>query len=183
MSPVDPADLIRLVAQGDETAFSKLYTLTAPRLYRLALLVTGQREIAEEALQDAFLQVWHGASGYDPSRGQLSTWMNVIVRRRCIDLVRRHGGRTQSLSDAEQAALVSELGDPFDAVALDSDARRLHACLQGLESSQRQALGMAYFQGLSHNELAISLKVPLGTLKSWIRRGLARLDKCLHHEL
>lgn len=183
MTPADPADLIHLVAQGDQDAFAKLYQLTAPRLFRLAVLVTGHKELAEEALQDAFLQVWHGASSYDASRGHLNTWLNVIVRRRCIDLLRRQGGRTVALLEADQAALVSDSGDPFDTVALDSDARRLHTCLQGLETSQRQALGMAYFQGLSHTELANSLRIPLGTLKSWIRRGLARLDKCLHHEL
>lgn len=181
--PADLTALLERVASGDREAFSALYQLSSSRLFRLATLVTGDEALAEEALQDAYLQIWHGASTYDASRGTPDTWMNVLVRRRCIDLLRREGRRQQHIVEAEWEHLPSSLPDPMAQAMLDHDARRLMVCMEGLDPSQRDALGMAYFHGLSHRELASRLSVPLGTLKSWIRRGLDRLDKCLHHEL
>ena len=166
-------------AQRDARAFRRLYDLASPRLLSSALRILRDRALAEEALQEAFIGIWRYAARYDPLAGAPMTWMTAIVRNRALDLLRRRaeaaGASTVDLDEAaigtnpsaEQAVLDMEMND------------NLRKCLSELEAAQRQALVLAYAHGLSHAELAAHLARPLGTVKSWVRRGLAALRQCI----
>lgn len=179
----DLAHLITRTGHGDHAAFEALYRATAPRLYRLALLLLHRKDWSDDALQETFVSVWHAASGYDPQRGEPATWLNVILRRRCMDVLRRKGPAPVTLDAVSWEALEADTPDPLAVVARDQDVQRLQGCLKGLEPKQREAMGLAYFQGLTHSQMAERLQVPLGTLKAWIRRSLERLGRCMHHEV
>ncbi len=179
----DLAPLVYRVALGEQRAFEALYRQTSPRLFSLALLLLKRRDLAEEALQDAFVSVWHGAPSYRPELGTVSTWLNVILRRRCIDRLRREPRAGLPLSEEDWAQLPVNDPSPLQALLSDSDAQLLARCLEQLEGRQRESVALAFFHGLSHSELAQQLTAPLGTVKAWVRRGLERLRGCLHHEI
>lgn len=174
-----PAQLLARCALGDERALERLYRLTAPRLFALAMRLLKRRDWAEDVLQDCFLAVWRHAGDYRSERGEALAWMAAILRNRALDWLRR--------------AEVPTPDDGMDALELQSDenpgpeeqtlssaaARALEECLARLHSRQRQAIAFAYYQGLTHEELAQRLGEPLGTIKTWIRRGLEQLRRCL----
>jgi RNA polymerase sigma-70 factor (ECF subfamily) len=171
--------LIAAVARGDRAAFADLYAATSPQLFAVALRILKRRDRAEEALQDAYVSLWRRAGDYRPARGSAFAWMASIVRYRAIDLVRRDRALVP-LDDAPERATWADPGpSPFDAASASAEARRLKACLDSLEEKPRAAIMMAYYEGLTHEELAGRLATPLGTVKSWIRRGLAKLKECL----
>jgi RNA polymerase sigma factor (sigma-70 family) len=196
-TPTDPqAALIQAldrVAGGDAGALRQLYDATAPRLYGLALQVLQHRDLAEDALQDAFLQVWRNAADYRASLSPPMAWLGMIVRSRALDLRRRRkAARADAVSlddDGDGGGehtgepLLNQLADtdagPDDRLHASQLARTLHHCLDKLEPKQRDAVALAYLRDLSHTELAAQLAVPLGTVKSWVRRGLLQLRGCL----
>jgi RNA polymerase sigma-70 factor (ECF subfamily) len=140
--------------------------------------------IAEEMLQEAFVSVWHHAGTYDAAKSQPLTWLTSIVRNRCLDRLRRREVDTETLTprDDDEAPAwepPSEGPTPVELLLAAADARALRGCLDGLEPGPRQAIALAFFRGLSHRELAAHLREPLGTVKSWVRRGLATLRRCL----
>lgn len=175
--------LIDRVAARDEAALKSLYDHTAGKLFGLALRVTQQRDWAEDALQETFLQVWKTAADYRASLSPPMAWLGLIVRSRALDQLRRHKAEREHLSDELDDVLADTLeGDsanPMDTSLASQQAWALHQCLTRLENKQREVVSLAYLRDLSHGELAQQLKLPLGTVKSWIRRGLDQLRACM----
>jgi RNA polymerase sigma-70 factor (ECF subfamily) len=169
-----------LVATGNEdrAAFSTLYQLTSAKLFGVCLRICGDRQAAEEVLSDVYLTIWRRAGAFEPGRASPISWLATIARNRAIDW-RRAAGRkpTVGLDDAPDVA-DSEPSAEERLVRQEAD-RRLHLCLDQLEQRQRGAIRTAFFDGLTYAELAERQGVPLGTMKSWVRRGLAKLKDCL----
>ena len=178
----DPATLakwISAVALGDRQAYRRLYDATAPKLFAVALRILRDESRAEDVLQDSFVNVWNGAAGYNSSLSAPMTWMVTIVRNRSLDYIRRVDHRTIELDDDLAAVLESDQPTPADNAMHAQDATALQRCLKRLDAGQRQAIAFAYFQGLTHSELAATLRIPIGTVKTWIRRGLEKMKRCL----
>lgn len=182
----DIEDLHRLlaaVALGDRKAFRTLYDATSARLFGFALRILKKDELAEEALQEAFVSIWHAASSYQVHLSAPLTWMAAIVRNKALDIRRRSPAGLEVALATEDYDPVEALQDsaagPQELAQLSRDAVALAGCMERLASRQRQAIGMAYLHDLSHSEVAAQLSLPLGTVKTWIRRGLDRLRDCL----
>lgn len=175
--------LIDRVAARDEAALKSLYDHTAGKLFGLALRVTQQRDWAEDALQETFLQVWKTAADYRASLSPPMAWLGLIVRSRALDQLRRHKAEREHLTDELDDVLADTLeGDsanPMDTSLASQQAWALHQCLTRLENKQREVVSLAYLRDLSHSELAEQLRLPLGTVKTWIRRGLDHLRQCM----
>jgi RNA polymerase sigma-70 factor (ECF subfamily) len=162
----------------DRTAFRDLYSLTSAKLFGICYRICGERQAAEDVLHDVYLTIWKRAGAYEPHRASPITWLATIARNRAIDWRRAQGVRRSTpIEDAppilDEAPLVSET------MVADEEAHRLHGCLETLEDRQRGAIRTAFFDGVTYAELAERESVPLGTMKSWVRRGLARLRECL----
>ena len=175
--------LLAAVALGDRKAFRTLYDLSSAKLFGFALRVLRKDELAEEALQDAFVAIWHAAASYQPHLASPPTWMAAIVRNKALDIRRRaqaglESGAGQFDHDAVDGLEDAAMG-PLERVQLSRDADALGRCLDTLAGRQRQAIGMAFLHELSHSEVAARLSQPIGTVKTWIRRGLDRLRDCL----
>ena len=182
-SDSDLIALIDRVALRDEAALRSLYELTSPRLFGLAIRVLRRREAAEDVLQEAFLTVWRTAPDYRASLSPPLAWLGLIVRSRSLDALRKHvssrSDRTQELDESLGQALESDSPDPMDAADASEQALALHQCLGKLDHRQREVVSLAYLRDLSHGELASQLALPLGTVKTWIRRGLEQLRGCM----
>jgi RNA polymerase sigma-70 factor (ECF subfamily) len=172
------ADLLRRVARRDPAAFRALYDAAAPHLFAVALRILRQRDLAEDVVQDSFVSIWERASDYEPDRGSAMGWLVTIVRHRAIDAIRRLGARPEGASAGDAPLALLAAGS---ATAADRGAERraLDRCLDTLEDQPRRAVIEAYAFGYTHEELAARFGAPLGTVKSWIRRGLERLKLCL----
>ena len=164
------------VARGDEAALAELYDRFGRIAFALAARVLRDRALAEDAVQDAFLGAWRTAAAFDPARGTVSTWLMTLVHRRAVDLVRREDRRkTEPLDEAPVAS-----GETTDErAAVREERRRVQAALVQLPLDQREALELAYYGGLTQSELAERLGVPLGTVKSRMFAGLAKLRDLL----
>ena len=185
-APSPDAELIALldrIGRRDQAALRELYDRTAPKLMGLAMRVVRQREWAEDVLQESFVTVWRAAADY---RGTLSpplAWLGLIVRSRSLDLLRRRAADRAALTQDFDATLAETLAadtpDPADTADASEQAWALHQCLNQLEARQREVVSLAYLRELSHGELAEQLRLPLGTVKTWIRRGLEKLRVCM----
>lgn len=170
------AGLLVRIAAGDQAAFRKLYEHVSPLLYAIALRIAGERTLAADALQEAFVQVLTRSSRFDPARGSAEAWLVSLVRYRALDIVR--GRRREVLGfEPEDAAL--EEPDALARLGADEDGAALRACLETLEADRRRLIELAFLDGFSQAELAQRLGMPLGTVKSSIRRGLLKLRECL----
>lgn len=176
-------DLIDRIAQRDEAALKALYDLTARKLYGLSLRVLGSAEAAEDALQEVYLQVWRSAGDYRATLSPPMAWLGLIVRSRSLDLLRRRAADrahlTQELDEALADTLPGDAPNPMDTSLASQQAWAMHQCLRQLENKQREVISLAYLRDLSHGELAERLALPLGTVKTWIRRGLDKLRDCM----
>ena len=179
-APGEPASdlalLLRRCADGDEKAFRRLYELQSPRLYGLALRLMQQPALAADAMHDAFVQVWQRAAQFDPARGAAEAWLAGLLRYRAIDILRR---RSRERYGHEPTDEPDPSPDALARLAEAGDDAALHRCLEQLEEGQRHVVLLAFMDGLSHSELSNRLKAPLGTVKSWIRRALIGLRRCL----
>jgi RNA polymerase sigma factor (sigma-70 family) len=180
------ANLIHLldgVAARNPTALRALYDQCSPKLYGLALRVVRNSEWAEDVLQDAFLNIWRNAGDYRASLSPPMAWMALIVRSRGLDFLRRRAAerlpQTQELDDVLADTLDGGAPNPMDTAHASEQAWALHQCLAKLQNQQREVVSLAYIRDLSHSELAAQLKLPLGTVKTWIRRGLDQLRLCM----
>jgi RNA polymerase sigma factor (sigma-70 family) len=177
----------RVAVQGrpadSEAALRELYDLTSSRLYGVALRVVNHRDWAEDVLQEAYLNIWHIAVNYRAALSPPLAWMGVIVRSRALDFLRRRASQRADSAlelDAEFSdAVPGDADDPLAASEASEQAWALHECLRKLEARQREVLSLAYLRDLSHGELAEQLKLPLGTVKTWIRRGIEQLRGCM----
>ncbi len=168
---------MRATARGDPVAFRALYEQTATHLFSVAMRILNRRDRAEEVLQDAFINIWRRAGDWQPERGAAQTWLTSIVHHRAIDLIRREA-RLQPLGD-DYAEQPDPGPDAAAQVGALEDRRRLEKCIAELDPNAQKAIRLAYWHGLTHEQLAQRLDAPVGTIKSWVRRGLIRLKGCL----
>ena len=180
----DPAQLrawLHGAARRDRMAFRALYDASSPRLYGLALRILGRRELAEEVLQESFVAIWHHAVDYESALSAPMTWMTAIVRNRAFDLLRRSRseGEDEALDSVALASLADLAATPAERLQMSSEAQALADCMAALEARHREVVGMAFFHDLSYSDVATKLTLPLGTVKTWIRRSLLRLHACL----
>jgi RNA polymerase sigma factor (sigma-70 family) len=175
---VPPTDeqLLHAIARGDEAAVAELYDRFGRVAYGLALRILRDASLAQDAVQEAFVTAWRTAAGFDTARGSASTWLLTLVHRRAVDLVRREARRRGDPLDEAPAA---SGGAADEAAWLRGERRRVQAALARLPSEQRSALELAYYGGLTQSELAERLGVPLGTVKSRMFAGLAKLRELL----
>lgn len=171
--------LLSAVSRGDRSAFEALYTSVSPRLYAVALRLLKRPGWAEEVLQDAFIIVWNKAGSYDGTRSAPLTWLTNIVRNRAIDWLRVADNRWVELDEIILSELPSTGRNPLEQLEQSDSNHHLNDCLGLLSPEQRQSIVLAYYHGLSHDEISSQLRRPLGTTKSWIRRGLKQLKGCL----
>jgi RNA polymerase sigma-70 factor (ECF subfamily) len=166
-----------------EAALRDLYDRTSSRLFGLAVRVTGNRDFAEDVLQEAFITVWRSAGDYRASLSPPLAWLGMIVRSRALDFLRRRTSERadvhQPLDDAISETVAGDSADPIDTAEASEQAWALHECLRKMDGKQREVVALAYLRDLSHSELAAQLKLPLGTVKTWIRRGLDQLRGCM----
>ncbi len=181
-SIIDPA-LIAQVAKGDQHAFGQLYDLSSSLLFTLALRILGDREEAADLLQEVYLEVWRKGVRYDVGRGAPMAWLVTLTRSRAIDRLRSRAakghGVTDSISDTGAAELPDQTPGPFETNA-DLEQRALvKKAFAELPEAQQQALELAYYEGLSHQEIAARLNQPLGTIKTRIKLGMNKLKTSL----
>lgn len=189
--PERSRELAALLAQtglGDRRAFAQLYERTSGHLFAVVLRIQRDRAQAEDLLQEIYVSVWKAASGFDAARAQPLTWLTHIARNKAIDSLRRAQAqpRLESTSrddDDDRPELTESMADdgpgPLELLGQAADRRQLGACMERLSPPQRQSVALAFFDGLSHAEVAEHLREPLGTVKSWVRRALATLKGCL----
>lgn len=178
----DLARLLAKVALRDRVAFEAVYRATCAHLLGVAFRILNQRERAEEVLQEAFMNVWHNAAGFNPGLATPMTWLINIVRNKAIDALR--SGKTEKASTVpidDEAMQIADEHAPQPQQLLDESFAKLKidGCMAELGASQRQALALAYYRGMVHTEIAAALGAPLGTVKAWVRRGLDKLKGCL----
>jgi RNA polymerase sigma-70 factor (ECF subfamily) len=166
-------------ARRDQAALARLYQLSAPKLFGVALRIVRREDWAEDVLQECYLRIWNHAPEYRAGLALPMTWMTSIVRNRCLDWLRRPRFEIADEDGALAAATPSDEAGPLALLERSGEAAEIARCLKGLEAKQRQAIVLAFYDGLSHSELAGHLREPLGTVKTWVRRGLLRLKSCL----
>jgi RNA polymerase sigma-70 factor (ECF subfamily) len=180
--------LLERTARGDHPAFEEVYRRTHAHLFGLALRMLGREQAAEDALQEAFVSIWKNAAQYrtqvNGQEIQPMTWLIAIVRNKALDALRAGTRRreTELPEDPEQddEGLVTERAESaLELFQQATRALRVEGCLGELDGTHRQSLALAYYQGLSHSEVAEQMRAPLGSVKAWIRRGLDKLRSCL----
>lgn len=175
----DIADVMQQVAHGDKEAFSALYDALSPLVFGIVLKVVRDRAQSEEVAQEVMIELWRQAARYRPEAGSVTAWAATIAHRRAVDRVRS----AQAASDREHAQAAREHTTAFDEVAEQVETRleseQVRRCLRGLTELQRQAVTLAYYQGLTYREVAASLRTPLPTIKTRMRDGLIRLRDCM----
>ena len=174
--PDDTAALLHRCAGGDRAAFRLLYDRWSDRLYGIALRITRQAPLAADATQEAFVQIWQQAHRYDAERGAPETWLISIVRYRAVDIARR---RSREVAGYEPEEREDEAPDALARLVRTAEGAALQRCLAELQEDRRRLVVLAFVGGLSHSELAKRMRVPLGTVKSWLRRSLIALRQCL----
>lgn len=160
-------------ATGDRSALRVIYDAEAGRMIGVAMRILKRRDLAEEAAHDAFMRIWRGARSFDPARGTARSWIFAIVRNRALTILRAEG---RFESDDGEERLEPDFLTAVDRLPENSALRR---CLEALDIKHRSAVVYSYVFGLSHGELAGKMSVPLGTAKSWTRRGLLSLQECM----
>lgn len=177
---IDLRDWLAATARGDAGAFERLYRATSAKLFGVCVAILSSRSEAEEVLQEVFTAIWRKAAQYDATLASPLTWLGMLARNRAIDRLR---ASTHERTGAAPLELAEGIPDPApstlaEAVASD-DRRRLEACMGELEPQRRTLIRTAFFEGATYDELARRSGSPLGSVKSWIRRGLAQLKACL----
>jgi RNA polymerase sigma factor (sigma-70 family) len=173
------AEALGRAGAGDRVAFRRVYEATSAKLMGVCLRILHDRQLAEDVLQDTYVTVWRKADSFDASRASPITWLVTIARNRAIDRL-RSGGALRRAAPVEAALDLADDAPPADAVVEQADeARRLTGCLSELDERTARAIRTAFFEGVTYEVLAEREQTPLGTMKSWIRRGLLRLRTCL----
>ncbi|TPG47286.1 sigma-70 family RNA polymerase sigma factor [Roseomonas nepalensis] len=173
----DAAAMIRGVAEGEAGALRRLYDAQASRLFGVAMAILRDRDAAADALHDAVVKIAARARQFDPARGEAGAWLAAIVRHAALDLARARGRETPTDDPTLGDGAVAP--EALDRLCETQEAGRLRDCLAALEARNREGILLAFVHGLSHAQIAARLDLPLGTVKAWIRRGLARLRGCL----
>jgi RNA polymerase sigma-70 factor, ECF subfamily len=178
IEPMTPEDLLLDVAKGSRRALGQLFETESGRLVAIAQRLLRRRDLAEEAVQEVFLSVWRSAASFDRSRGSARGWLGTMVRNKALNMLR--DGRRM---DYEDSGKLADLGDrrmdaraAYEALSIKDAIRH---CLAALDEPKREAVLLCYVTGLNHGEAAATMNVPLGTVKSWVRRGVIALQECL----
>jgi RNA polymerase sigma-70 factor (ECF subfamily) len=180
--------LLSRTALGDRAAFATLYQRTSAHLLGVVVRINSDRAQAEDVLQEVYVKVWNAAGSFNAGLAQPMTWLTSIARNRAIDSLRRRQTEavwvtTRHAADDEQEDMLDHLASddpgPLDLLGQAASARAVKVCLQSLNGEQQQSIALAFYQGLSHAEVAAHMKQPLGSVKSWVRRGLLALRACL----
>src|SRR5262245_20229353 len=173
--PVTREDLVEAlarVAQGDRAAFERLYAATSVKLYGVVVRILGRRDLADKVLQEVYVRVWQRAGEFDPMNSSPITWLTTIARNRALDEAKR-----KTMRSIEDHPELLELPGDDDVLAnqeRSEESRRLRACLDGLESEKREVVLLAYYYGLTRDEIAGRIGRPAATVKTWLRRTLAQ---------
>ncbi|MEO1044981.1 MAG: sigma-70 family RNA polymerase sigma factor [Pseudomonadota bacterium] len=167
--------LLEQVARGDQAALPQLYQRTSAKLFGICLMICRDRMIAEDVLQNSYVKIWHKARYFDPGKAKPISWMAAIARNSAIDVVRKHS-RLAEREELQEEMVIDNLVTELER---DDDARHVKLCLDRLESDRALAIRSAFYEGLSYSQVAQRMDVPLGTMKSWIRRAMAQLRRCL----
>ena len=170
------AALLRRCAAGNQAALRDIYDLQAARLKGIAVRITNSHAVAEDVLHDVFLHIWQEAARFDPQRGSPRAWLTTLVRFRALE-ARRRTARERTVGTLPERQ--DDQPDAYARMLATAEGKALHACLEALEPPRRRAITLAFLEGLTHAEVAMVLGVPLGTVKSAIRRGLIALKRCL----
>ncbi len=174
------ASLLKQVGVGDRDALREVYALTSAKLFGICMRVVQDRDTAEEILQDVYLRIWRRAGSFDSGRASPITWMCTVARNAAIDWRRSHRPQLM-VGDEHIADLADDRADAEQVITADQERARIFHCIEQLGAKQREAIRSAFFDGLTYAELAVVRNVPLGTMKSWVRRGLAQMKECLGH--
>ncbi|MES9834092.1 MAG: sigma-70 family RNA polymerase sigma factor [Candidatus Thiodiazotropha sp. DIVDIV] len=174
--------LLAACALSDRKAFARLYRMTSAKLYGVVLRILIRDDLAQDCLQDAYIKVWNNAGSYRAYMAAPLTWMSTIARNQALDLLRKRKREVMDRDDKSMPEQVDGAPLPLEGLSRSDDGRRLEECLGRLKDQQRQVLVLAYFKGLTHDELASHTDTPLGTVKTWIRRGLNQLRRCLEND-
>lgn len=172
------ATLINRVGMGDRAAFASLYRATSPRLFAICLKILRDKTDAEEALQEIYIKVWQRAKTFAVSAGTATTWLATIARNHAIDTIRARKPEADDIDEAYDLADDS-IRSPEQQVVLADEGRRIDDCMRQLDTAHAQAVRRAYVEGLSYLELADELRVPLNTVRTWLRRSLLKLRECM----
>ena len=172
-------DAMARLAGGDEAALEEIYSATRGKLFGICLRILGDRKDAEDALQDVYVNLWQRADRFDPARASPISWLAIFARNRALDRLRRGKVRAGAVG-VEEAAMIADAAPLADVQMIDGErSARIHHCIETLDEQQGGNIRSAFFDGLTYAQLAESAGVPLGTMKSWIRRGLQKLKACL----
>jgi RNA polymerase sigma-70 factor (ECF subfamily) len=174
---VEISELLVAVASGDRAAFRSLYAAAGPRLYAVCLRMMRSKDLADDVFQEACVKVWERSWQFDPARGDGMAWLFTLTRHCALDRLRRQPRNQVAIDEAVTAEIDAHAAQPASDGA---DALALQRCLSRLRDDYRQAVVLAYVNGLTHEELAHRLDRPLGTIKSWVKRGLDQLKDCLN---
>lgn len=177
-SPIDYEATLVACARGEIAELRELYDRDAAWLMGVAMRIVRRRELAEEVLHDAFVQIWQKAHTFDPKLGSGRGWIFSIVRNRALTTL-RHQNREIATGDSSLEDVADPAADPLVDLTRSSEGQALHRCLQALDEQRRTCILLAYMEGLTQQQIADRLRAPLGTVKAWIRRGLIALKECL----
>lgn len=177
-SASDLAALLKAVKAKNRDAFELLYDATVSRVFSLALRITRQQELAEEVVSDVYLQVWQQAGSYSPERGNVIAWLCVVCRSRALDALRRDNTAIrQAVVGFDTVPEAEDLNEPPDLLQSVEQGSAIHAALGNLSDQQRQLVALAYFRGYTHSELAVFVNMPIGTVKTHLRRAIVKLKE------
>jgi RNA polymerase sigma-70 factor (ECF subfamily) len=177
-SGYDCGEALLACARLDRDALRRIYEAEGPYLVGVALRILRRRDLAEEAVHDAFVEIWQKAAVFDPARGAALAWITGIVRYRALSILRKRSRETP-VEPGDLDDLPDLAADPAEALARLSAADALRQCLEVLDADKRLCILLAFVDGYSHSQIAARLDTPLGTVKAWIRRGLLALRECL----
>lgn len=174
--------LLSEVASGNQVAFKKLYDFSYSRLFAVALNLLKHPDRAEEAVQESYIKIWHNAAEYHAERGAVMTWMTSILRYRCLDALRSQkirDERHQTTFDSDSVDVIEILKYSDAEPTMNSQKQAFDHCWKQLDNTEKQTIALSYLHGLSHADIVRQIDAPLGSVKSWIRRGIKRLQRCL----
>jgi RNA polymerase sigma-70 factor, ECF subfamily len=178
LTPAELVWLLAAVAKGDQAAFDRLYTATRAKLYVVVLRILRRPDLADEVMQETYLKIWTSAGQFDPTMATPITWMVAIARNRAIDLVRKKA--EASIEETPEAMAVAiDTPNPLARREMTEELQRLLGCLGKLDAEKQRIVLLAYYSGWSREQLSATLGIPVNTIKTWLRRSLLEIRKCL----
>ncbi|MGY0399489.1 MAG: RNA polymerase sigma factor [Ostreibacterium sp.] len=177
----DPNELLLQVSLSNRQAFKKLYDLISAKLFAVSLRITKQESLSEEVLQDSFMKVWDNAYCFDPQRAQAITWIGTIVRNKSIDMIRKNSKYQHYTEYHDDSIEYPDGQDTPEQLAMTYfDIKAVNLCLELLNDKQKEVILMAYLEGYTHQQISEIKALPIGSVKTWLHRGIDKLKRCLN---